>query len=82
MKAPRILIKGLIRGYQLLVSPVLPGSCRYHPTCSQYALDAVDHFGGLRGSWLALKRIGRCHPWGGSGLDPVPAENTRYGRKQ
>ncbi|OHC74182.1 MAG: membrane protein insertion efficiency factor YidD [Rhodospirillales bacterium RIFCSPLOWO2_12_FULL_58_28] len=72
MKALKISVWWLIRGYQLLVSPVLPGSCRYHPTCSQYALDAVDRFGGLRGSRLALKRIGRCHPWGGSGFDPVP----------
>lgn len=71
-RLPGLLIRGLIKSYQLLLSPVLPGACRYHPSCSEYALESVGRFGGLRGGWLALKRIGRCHPWGGSGLDPVP----------
>ncbi|MEO5338718.1 MAG: membrane protein insertion efficiency factor YidD [Magnetospirillum sp. WYHS-4] len=70
-----ILAKGLIRGYQLLISPVLPGSCRYEPTCSQYGLEAVTRFGAVRGGWLALRRIGRCHPWGGWGYDPVPQKD-------
>ncbi len=61
-----------IRAYQRLVSPFFPASCRYQPTCSQYAAEAIQLHGGLKGSWLALKRIGRCHPWGGSGFDPVP----------
>lgn len=58
--------------YRLCISPMLPPSCRFTPTCSQYALEALRRHGPLRGSWLALKRILRCHPWGGSGYDPVP----------
>jgi uncharacterized protein len=69
--AARALL-GLLRGYQLLVSPLLPSACRYHPTCSHYAAEAVVRFGAARGAWLALKRLGRCHPWGGQGYDPVP----------
>jgi putative membrane protein insertion efficiency factor len=60
-----------IRAWRL-VSVHLPPRCRFHPSCSQYALDALSLHGALRGSWLALRRIGRCHPWGGSGIDPVP----------
>jgi putative membrane protein insertion efficiency factor len=56
----------------LFLSPVLPGACRYSPTCSEYALEAVRAHGPLGGTWLALKRIGRCQPWGTSGYDPVP----------
>jgi putative membrane protein insertion efficiency factor len=62
----------LIRFYQVAISPWTPAACRYHPTCSQYALEAVRRHGGLRGGWMAVRRIGRCHPWGGSGYDPVP----------
>lgn len=62
----------LIRGYQLLLSPMLGASCRYTPTCSQYALEAIRKHGPFKGGWLALKRIARCHPWGGHGHDPVP----------
>ena len=72
MKLTAKLFRILIRGYQLLITPILPGSCRYHPTCSQYALDSVDRFGAVRGSWLTLKRLLRCHPWGAHGYDPVP----------
>lgn len=61
-----------IRFYQGAISPHFPASCRYTPTCSQYAVDAIRKHGPLRGSWLAIKRICRCHPWGGSGYDPVP----------
>ena len=64
--------RALIRAYQILVSPVLAPACRYHPTCSEYALDAVARFGALGGVWLALRRIARCHPWGGWGFDPIP----------
>ena len=74
-RIPLYLIRGLIRVYQLLISPVLAGSCRYHPTCSQYALEAVEEHGPFKGAWLALKRIGRCHPWGSSGFDPVPLKH-------
>lgn len=76
MSLGSILAKGLIRGYQWVISPILPGSCRFQPTCSQYALEAVDRFGALKGSWLAIRRIGRCHPWGGFGYDPVPEADT------
>ena len=68
-----LLLRGLIRGYQLFISPVLGPSCRYLPSCSDYAAEAILRHGTLAGSWLALKRLARCHPWGGSGYDPVPA---------
>ena len=66
------LIRGLIRLYQWVISPLFPATCRYAPSCSHYAADAVTRFGVLRGGWMAMKRIGRCHPWGGTGYDPVP----------
>lgn len=62
----------LIKGYQLLISPLLPSTCRYNPTCSHYSLEALQKHGLLKGGWLAIKRIGSCHPWGRSGYDPVP----------
>ncbi|MDA0356205.1 MAG: membrane protein insertion efficiency factor YidD [Bacteroidetes bacterium] len=62
----------LVRFYQIIISPLTPASCRYQPTCSHYTLDALRVHGLFRGGWIALKRIGRCHPWGGSGYDPVP----------
>ena len=61
-----------IRFYQLCISPLLGPSCRFTPTCSEYARQAIIKHGPLRGSWLAIKRLLRCHPWGGSGYDPVP----------
>ena len=64
---------GLIKGYRLVVSPWLGVNCRYLPSCSEYALDAIAGHGVVRGSWLAAGRLCRCHPWGGSGYDPVPA---------
>ena len=67
------LLRGAIRAYQLLISPLLPPSCRYLPSCSEYAAEAIARHGPLWGSWLALRRLLRCHPWGGSGYDPVPA---------
>lgn len=63
-----------IRIYQRLISPLFPPCCRYTPTCSQYAVEALRKHGPLRGLWLATRRILRCHPWGGSGYDPVPDE--------
>ena len=67
----RLLIL-LARGWQLGPSAILPPSCRFTPSCSAYAITAWGRYVALRGSWLALKRIGRCHPWGGQGPDPVP----------
>ncbi|NQY31181.1 MAG: membrane protein insertion efficiency factor YidD [Flavobacteriaceae bacterium] len=62
----------LIRFYQAAISPYTPASCRFSPTCSSYSLEALQIHGLFKGSWLAIKRIGKCHPWGGSGYDPVP----------
>ena len=61
-----------IQFYQHSISPFLPPACRFVPTCSQYALEAIQKYGPFKGSWLTLKRLLRCHPWGGSGYDPVP----------
>ncbi len=68
----RHVLKFLIRAYQLALSPMFAPSCRYHPTCSHYALEAIESHGALRGSWLATKRICRCHPFHEGGFDPVP----------
>lgn len=64
-----------VRFYQLAISPILRPSCRYDPSCSQYMIDAINEWGALKGIWLGLRRIGRCHPWGGYGYDPVPKKN-------
>ena len=72
------LLRLLVRSYQILISPVLSwvggsvSGCRFQPTCSHYCIEALETHGCVRGLWLALKRLGRCHPWGGSGPDPVP----------
>ncbi|MFN2301026.1 MAG: membrane protein insertion efficiency factor YidD [Gammaproteobacteria bacterium] len=62
----------MINAYRWVISPVLGPHCRYHPTCSAYALEALDRHGAARGSWLAVKRVARCHPWHEGGVDPVP----------
>jgi putative membrane protein insertion efficiency factor len=62
----------IARGWQLGPSLILPPTCRYQPSCSAYAIQAIDRYGAAKGGWLALKRIARCHPWGGHGPDPVP----------
>lgn len=66
------LLRWPIRFYRRFISPLKPPMCRYLPTCSAYALEALERHGAVKGSWLATKRICRCHPWGGSGYDPVP----------
>jgi putative membrane protein insertion efficiency factor len=58
--------------YKYCISPLTPATCRYVPTCSEYTVQAIKKYGPLKGSWLAIKRISRCHPWGGHGFDPVP----------
>ena len=68
----RRLTMGFIRAYQLLISPLMAQHCRYYPTCSHYALEAVDRFGVFKGSYLAIRRLLRCHPWHEGGVDPVP----------
>ncbi len=73
----RVLIR-LIQLYQKGISPHFPPTCRFVPSCSSYAIQAIDRFGVLKGGWLAVKRLSRCHPWGGHGYDPVPEkENTK-----
>ena len=66
------LLIWLLKAYRFAISPLYGQVCRYHPTCSAYALQAVTDHGALRGSWLAVRRIGRCHPWAAGGYDPVP----------
>ena len=72
----RTLLLLLIKTYRLVVSPWLGNHCRFTPTCSEYALTAVERHGALRGSWLALRRVARCHPWHAGGLDPVPEKSA------
>ena len=66
------VLVALLRAYRYAISPLYGQVCRYHPTCSAYALEAVTEHGSLRGSWLAVRRIARCHPWADGGVDPVP----------
>jgi len=67
----RVLL-ALIRFYQRALSPALPASCRFYPSCSEYTYQAVEKYGAVRGGWLGLRRISRCHPWNAGGYDPVP----------
>ena len=69
----------LIRGYQLGIGPLLGPCCRFHPTCSCYTHTAIERFGVMRGSWLGLRRLLRCHPLSAGGFDPVPPESTTHG---
>lgn len=68
----RAILIVLIRSYQLLLSPLLGNHCRFYPSCSQYAREAIERHGALRGGWLAIRRVLRCHPWHPGGVDPVP----------
>jgi hypothetical protein len=67
-------LAALVRGYRLVVRPIIPASCRFTPSCSQYALESLSRHGAGRGSWLTLRRLLRCQPWGGFGYDPVPGD--------
>lgn len=68
----KMVVLLLLRFYRYALSPLLGPRCRFYPTCSEYAVEAVTKYGALRGSWLAIKRLGRCHPWHPGGIDPVP----------
>jgi len=72
----RFLILIPIRLYRYFISPLLGPNCRFHPSCSQYAEEAISRHGVLRGSWLAVKRLGKCHPWHEGGIDPVPPQSS------
>lgn len=78
----RQILIALIKLYRYTISPYLAPSCRYTPTCSSYAIEAVQRFGVFRGSWLAVRRIGRCHPWHAAGYDPVPENSPGITRKE
>jgi len=73
----KYVLIGLLKAYRALISPIYGQVCRYHPSCSAYALEAVTEHGSLRGSWLALRRLARCHPWAAGGYDPVPSHPSR-----
>ena len=79
--ARKVLI-ALVRFYRAAVSPWTPSACRYTPTCSAYALEALERHGAVRGGWLAVRRIARCHPWGGRGWDPVPPATEGEGDRR
>ncbi|MGB0165913.1 MAG: membrane protein insertion efficiency factor YidD [Luteibaculum sp.] len=80
MKWLRNIAKGPVYAYKWIISPLFPAACRFTPTCSSYALEAISKHGILKGWMLTIKRISRCHPWGGSGYDPVP-EKKNYDSK-
>lgn len=73
----KYILVGLLKAYRFAISPLYGQVCRYHPTCSAYALEAVQTHGALRGTWLAMRRVARCHPWAAGGLDPVPPHKNR-----
>ncbi|MAY34923.1 MAG: membrane protein insertion efficiency factor YidD [Spongiibacteraceae bacterium] len=73
----RLILTALIRLYRYAISPMMASHCRFHPSCSQYALEAIEHHGSLRGGWLAPRRLCRCHPFNPGGYDPVPAGKTQ-----
>lgn len=76
-RLPSLLLIGLVRAYQLTVSPMLGPTCRFYPSCSAYAVGALREHGAIRGTWLAVRRVFRCHPWNPGGVDPVPPRVRR-----
>jgi putative membrane protein insertion efficiency factor len=81
MQCAKFVILQLLRAYKWAVSPMFPPACRYVPTCSEYAMEAVDRYGAVRGGWMTMGRLLRCHPFGGSGYDPVTGEALRTTRE-
>jgi len=77
-RLPVLALLGLLWLYQHVVSPLTPATCRFYPSCSQYAVIAVQRHGALRGTWLAIRRLLRCHPWNPGGVDDVPPSRTRH----
>ncbi len=73
----RAVVLAVLKGYKYLISPLLGPRCRFYPTCSEYAIESVERFGSMKGSWLALKRISKCHPWHSGGYDPVPEDRIK-----
>ena len=73
----KTILVGVLRLYQIMLSPVLGPCCRFHPSCSEYARTAILHHGAITGAWLAVKRLARCHPWHAGGYDPVPGVSER-----
>jgi len=76
MRIIRAFLIFLVRIYQYAISPYFPKSCRHEPSCSQYAIEAINEWGPIKGIWLGVKRISKCHPWGTSGYDPVPKKSN------
>lgn len=79
---PKRILLGLIRGYQITLSPFIGNQCRFHPSCSTYAAEAIAQHGAISGSWLAVRRLGRCHPFNAGGFDPVPGATTATDTKE
>jgi len=73
----RTLLIGIVKAYRWFLSPLIGPTCRFYPTCSAYALEALERFGALRGTWLIVRRLARCHPWNPGGFDPVPVRHER-----
>ena len=73
-----MILIGLVKIYQLAISPILGSNCRYHPTCSHYTIEAIQEWGPLKGTWLGIKRLSTCHPWGGHGMQEVPKNPNKH----